>query len=173
MREKGQKWSRSGREVVGGKGRESSLRIYFPWVLREVAVYRSCSKLLLGLILFPVKLLANISFFEKRKKQEMAANEFKLFITVCALFRDYDIYNVGVWEAVFKLWRQQSILNWCCGHPDFCTLTFVCRMQEVKWGWEECVGFGFFVWFFFFDCLGNHSVQESLSYNSSCLFLCV
>lgn len=26
-------------------------------------------------------------------------------------------------------WRQQSVLSWCCGHPDFCTLTFVCRMQ--------------------------------------------
>lgn len=30
----------------------------------------------------------------------MAVNELKLFITVCALFRAYGIYNVGVWKPI-------------------------------------------------------------------------
>lgn len=63
--------------------------------------------MLLGLvlfsILFSIKLLAKVSFHVKRKKQEMPVNELKLFITACALFRDYGIYSVGVWKPMLKL----------------------------------------------------------------------
>lgn len=52
-------------------------------------------KLQLGLILFFIKSWAKVHFSVKGKKQEMSVNEFKLFITVCALFRLWYI----MWEC--------------------------------------------------------------------------
>lgn len=60
-------------------------------------------KLLPSLILFSIKLLAQVSFSVKREKQEVAVKELKLLIAACAIFRDYSIYNVRVWKSVFKL----------------------------------------------------------------------